>query len=409
MSRHSRRQRRQQRGQAPPGGASPEPTHDDSAPDATDLTTHLEDVEVGATPGIEHDELDRLPSTDAPIRITCIDYALDRAESRRITDLPAFIATHRPEWSAVRWINVDGLTNMKVIQALARKYQLHPLAIEDMLHLGQRPKLDFFGGHSGELQARIFIVARMLRLDPAPGNDAQLCSEQVSMFLGHKTVLTFQESRPGDVWDPIRQRIERPGTRLRQNDAGFLVYALLDAIVDHCFPLLEHYSDRLDKLEDSVLDRPSGDTIHEIHDLKRELLDVRRAVWPMREVINIMHREPHECMSDTARTYMRDVYDHAVQIIDIIETYREVATSLTETYMSAMSNKLNETMRLLTIIGTIFIPLTFLAGVYGMNFRRMPELETNLAYPWVYPIGFWGVCVLTAVGMYVWFKRRRWL
>jgi magnesium transporter len=232
--------------------------------------------------------------------------------------------------------------------------------------------------------------------------EQKLEAEQISMFVGKQIVVTIQET-PGDIWDPIRERIEKPGSRLREQDASYLAYTLLDAIVDHCFPVLEYYGDRLEELEDEVLSRPSRDTITQIHGVKRELLLLRRAVWPMREVVNGMQREPHEAMNDTTRTYLRDVYDHLVQIMDIIETYREVGTSLTETYMTSMSNRLSEVMKVLTVIGTIFIPLTFLAGVYGMN---MPIPENHYAIS--YPI-FWGVCLAIGGGMLMWFRKRNWL
>ncbi len=314
-----------------------------------------------------------------------------------VHDIDDFIAHHRPEWSAVRWINVDGLTDMNVIRALAEKYTLHPLAIEDLLHVTHRPKVEAYGGDE-KYQARLFLIVRMLEMQ-----NGHLRSEQISIFLGHKTVLTFQE-RPGDVWDGIRQRIGVSGSRLRAYDASFLVYSMIDAIVDHCFPILEDYGDRLEDLDEHLLKDPARDTIQQIHGLKRELLLLRRAVWPMREVVHFLQRESHECFSDDTRTYMRDVYDHAVQIIDIIETYREVAMGLTETYMTAISNRMNEIMKVLTIIGTIFIPLTFLAGVYGMNFHFFPELY----WRWGYGM-FWGISIFAAISMVLWFKRRGWL
>jgi magnesium transporter len=297
----------------------------------------------------------------------------------------------------VRWINVDGLGDLGVIRVLAEKYRLHPLAIEDVLHVPQRPKVQAYE-EDGAFQARLFIIVRELEL-----RENMLHTEQVSIFVGHKTVLTFQET-PGDVWDPIRQRIRTAGSTLRKNDASFLAYSLIDAVVDEAFPILELFGDRLEDLEDRVLQHPTRDTIQEIHQLKRELLLVRRALWPMREVLHKMQREPHECFSDVTRTYIRDVYDHAVQAIDIVETYREVATGLTETYMTAMSNRMNEIMKVLTIMGTIFIPLTFFAGVYGMNFHHFPELD----WPYAYPV-FWLVCFATAGGMLGWFRRRGWI
>ncbi|MCC7191460.1 MAG: magnesium/cobalt transporter CorA [Phycisphaeraceae bacterium] len=378
----------------------------------TDLATDLMGIprlrkpNIGAPPGIDSSQLKTLPSTDELVHITCTDYAPEKVQVQTVEDLEDFVVHHRPDWSVVRWVNVDGLTNMTVIQALAEKYDLHPLAIEDVLHIPQRPKVDVYGeGPSGESQtpARLFIIARMLEL-----NDHKLCREQISIFVGHRTVITFQESK-GDVWDPIRARIQKPGSQLRLNGAGFLAYSLLDAIIDHCFPILEYYGDRLEELEEIVYDKPTPAVVHQIHQLRRELLLIRRDIWPMREVIHTLQREPHECMSDTTRTYLRDVYDHTVQIIDLIETYREMGTGLTEAYMSSLSIRMNETMKVLTIIGTIFIPLTFLAGVYGMNFDYMPEINWLRAYPWSYPIGFWVICAAISIALVVWFKRRGWI
>jgi magnesium transporter len=216
--------------------------------------------------------------------------------------------------------------------------------------------------------------------------------------------LSFQERPDGDVFDPIRERIKTAGSRLRENDTSFLLYALLDAIVDHCFPILEHYSDVLEDLEDEVLARPDKRVIQEIHGTKRELLLLRRAVWPMREVIGQLAREHQECLSEVTQTYLRDVHDHSVQIMDMVETYREFASGLTETYMTALSNRMNEVMKVLTIMTTIFVPLTFLAGVYGMNFEHLPELHWKYSY-----YIFWGVCIVTAAGMLAWFRWRKWL
>jgi magnesium transporter len=339
-----------------------------------------------------------MPTSPGLVRVTCIDYGREQVLVQEVLDLDDFLARHRPEWSAVRWIDVDGLSDPGVVKGLATKYRLHPLAIEDVLHVGQRPKVDPYPA-GDELQARLFIVGRMVRMV-----GERLHSEQVSIFLGQKTVLTFQEQTGGDVWDPIRQRLATRGSRLRGADASFLVYSLLDAIVDQCFPILEQYGDRLEVLEDQVLERPDHETIREVRLAKRELLLLRHAVWPMREVIGSLQREPHECLSDETRVYLRDVYDHLVQIIDIVGGYREVATGLNETYMTAMGNRLNEVMKLLTIVGTIFIPITFLAGVYGMNFHHMPELETRWAYP-----AFWVACIALAGGMLAWLNRRGWL
>lgn len=353
-------------------------------------------AEVGAPAGLELQDLTKLPSTGEPVSITCYDYNADQVWVQEVEDPEDFMIHHRPDWSAVRWINVDGLGNMDVIRALAEKYELHPLAIEDLLHRPQRPKVDQYPAGDGR-RARIFVIARMLEL-----HENHLQDEQISIFVGHKTIITFQEAS-GDVWDPIRMRIQRKGSRLRNNDASFLAYALIDSIVDHCFPILEYYGDRLEELEDTVLSHPTADVMREVHALKRELLLFRRAVWPMREMILALQREPHECFSDITRTYLRDVYDHLVQIIDIVETYREVAGSLNETYMSAMSLRMNEVIKVLTIFATIFTPATFLASVYGMNFDVLPELH----WRWSYPL-FWLICISSWIGMFFWFRKRGW-
>src|SRR5512141_947656 len=240
--------------------------------------------------------------------VSCIDYGPDYFHRQDVTDLDAFLAQHRPPETVVRWINVDGLGDLKVIDALARKYHIHPLAVEDVLHVPQRPKLDSFEAR-GEYQARLFIVARILRLA-----EERLSAEQISIFLGHHTVLTFQED-PGDPWDPIRQRLQAPVSRMRQQDASFLVYSLLDAVVDHCFPILERFGDRLEELEEVLLDAPDREAIGEVHRIKRELLTMRHAVWPMRDVIAGLMRETNECLGEATRLYVRDLNDHVTQII----------------------------------------------------------------------------------------------
>lgn len=355
------------------------------------------DRALGREAGIEHHDLEQLPGDDRRVFVTCIDYSPDHVERHDVTgELDAFLARTRPDWTVVRWIDIDGIGNHAVIRAFAEKYGLHPLAIEDVVRVPQRPKIEDYPA-SQVHHPRLFVVARMLRLV-----GGHLECEQISMFLGRNTLITFQETR-GDVWDPIRERIQAAGSRVRANDASFLLYTLLDAIIDQCFPILEHYSDRLEDLEEAVLVTPSRQTIHQVHTIKRELLLLRRAAWPMREAIHNLQREPHECLSETTRTYLRDVYDHSVQIIELIETYREFATGLAETYMSSISQRMNEVMKVLTIMGTIFIPLSFLAGVYGMN-MAIPETR----FPGMYAV-FWIVCALTAGGMIYWFKRRGWL
>jgi magnesium transporter len=330
------------------------------------------------------------------VAVTCVDYCPEQVRVEHVTDLPEFLARHRPEWSGVRWIEIDGLGDMGVIRAFAEKYELHPLAIEDVVHRGQRPKAEDYPA-SGDHPGRLFVVTPLIhRVDDS------LRSEQVSFFLGRKTLVTFRERR-SDVFAPILQRIETRDSRLRRSDASFLLYSLIDAIVDRSFPLLEHVSDTLEVLEDEVLSgSPERDIPQRVHRLNRDLMVLRRVAWPMRELVDNLHRQHHECLSETTRTYLRDVHDHIVRILDLLETYRELAGNLIEMHMVSASNRLNDIMKTLTVISTIFVPLTFLAGVYGMN---MPIPENDFA--WAYPL-FWLVSLGVAGGLLYWFRRRGW-
>ena len=362
------------------------------------LPTRFGKKAPGAAPGVYPDQVAKLAPAkpSAPVTVTVIDYSVERVEMHGVLDFDEFIASHRPDWCAVRWINIDGLTDHKAIEALARKYELHPLAVEDLLNTSTRPKADAYGGDP-EVAARLLIIARMIEL-----KGERLDSEQISIFLGHKTVLTFQET-PGDIWDPIRARINAKGSRLRTGDASFLAYTLLDSIIDHFFPVLEHYGDLLENLEARVLEGREPRILHEIHALKRELLLLRRALWPMRDMIHQLQGERHECLSETTRTYMTDLYDHVVQAMDILETYREVVAGLAETHLSAVNNRLNEVMKVLTVISVVFIPLNFMAGVFGMNFE---------SFPWKAPHAFevFAIsCLAIIFAMVGWFRRHDWI
>jgi magnesium transporter len=350
----------------------------------------------GAAPGLDADKVALAPR-GARANIACIDYAPGRCAATDVGDVESFLASRRPDWVKVRWINVDSIADSTIIAGLAKKYDLHPLAIEDLLHVPQRPKVDLYGEKGSGHQARLFIILQMVEL-----KRGRLTQDQTSIFLGHNTVITFQQS-PGDVWGPIRQRLQTEGSRLRINDAGFLAYSLIDAVVDQCFPILERYGDELEELERKVLLRPGQHLIGQAHKARRELMLLRRAIWPMRELVNTLAREPHECLGDTTRLYLRDVYDHVTQIIDIIETYREIGTGITETHMAAISNRLNEIMKVLTLISVCFIPATFISSVFGMNFERFPW-----KWPYAFPAFLVG-CVLLFAGMWTWFRRRGWI
>jgi magnesium transporter len=351
---------------------------------------------AGSPAGIEYHELVPAPGF-APAHVLCTDYCEERFEVQDVADVGEFLGRHRPTWSHVRWIHVEGLQDREVIRSLAEKYQLHPLAIEDALDAGQRPKADDYPA-TGDLPGRLFVVARTVSLI-----EGEIRAKQISFFLGRNTLLSFQEE-PSPAIAEVRRRIATPRSRLRQNDVSFLLYSLSDVLVDGYFPLLDECSERIEAAEEDVLNRPNVQSLGAMHLIKRDLALLRRAAWPMRELVGHLQRERHECLSEITQTYFRDVYDHCVQIIDLIETYREIATALTETYVSVVSNRTNDIMKVLTIVGTIFIPLTFLAGVYGMNFTNIPELHWSWGYP-----AFWAVCVLIA-GLMLWrFRRGGWI
>lgn len=343
----------------------------------------------GAPPGIESVPDVHTPPPPGTIAIQCIDYGRERIERTDVTDLDAFLAAPRPAWAAVRWINIDALHPYTVHRVMTA-FGFHTLAAEDVLHVPQRPKLDPF-------DSELFIVTRMLTV-----LDERLTAEQISLFYRPDLLVSFQEA-PGDVWQPTRDRLGRPESRLRQSNAGLLLHALLDAIVDQCFPILEHFGDILEDMETTVVQRPDPASLRHLHAVKHQLVLLRRVMWPMREMLSALQDEQHKSVPKAARAYIRDVGDHAVQVIDIIESYREVASGMTDLYMSAVSNRMNEAMKVLTMISTIFIPITFLAGVYGMNFEYIPEMDERWAYP-----TFWAICTVTTVSLLVFFKRKGW-
>jgi magnesium transporter len=296
----------------------------------------------------------------------------------------------------VIWVNVDGLGDVGAISRMGEIFGLHELALEDVLNTHQRPKIEAY-------DKQIFLVARMTVTErPAE-------TEQLSLFLCDRVVLTFQEGIPGDPFEPVRDRI-RKGGPIRQFGADYLTYALLDATVDGYFPVLESLGDTLETLEDDVLYRPSGLTIPALHEVKSGLLALRRALWPLREVMNSLVRDPHARLSDETRLHLRDCYDHVVRLIDLVETYRELCSDLTDLYLSSLSQRLNQVMKILTIISTIFIPLTFITSIYGMNFDaaaspwNMPETHAYWGYPTILAI-----MAAIGVGLLVWFWRAGWL
>jgi magnesium transporter len=297
----------------------------------------------------------------------------------------------------VLWVDVEGLGHADTIQALGDIFGLHRLALEDVVNVHQRPKIEEYGEYH-------YIVARMATLSE------QLETEQLSLFLGKNFVLTFQEGRPGDCLEPVRERIRQKRGRIRDAGIDYLVYAILDAVVDCYFPLLEEYGERLEAIEDEIVEHPSHASVPRVHGIRRDLLTLRRAVWPQRETFSTLLREETPLVSSETRLYLRDCYDHTSQLIDLIETYRELGADLTDIYLSSIGNRTNEIMRVLTVIATIFIPLTFIAGVYGMNFNpgaspwNMPELN----WFWGYPLAL-VLMSAVAIGQLIFFRTRGWL
>jgi magnesium transporter len=273
----------------------------------------------------------------------------------------------------VAWINIEGLGDARTIERCGELFGLHRLALEDTVNVHQRAKVEDYG----EI---LFIVLRMV------GCQERCSTEQLSMFVGPRWVITFQEGTPGDSFDRVRSRI-REGGRIRQLGTGYLAYALMDAVIDAYYPVLEVYAERLDDLEDAVLEPRNTRVMDQLHEVKADLLILRRAIWPLRDAMAMLYREETARFAPEIRPYLRDCYDHVVQVVELVETYRELTADLRDLHMSSLSNRINETMRVLTIISTIFIPLTFIAGIYGMNFNpeaspwNMPELNWYYGYP----------------------------
>lgn len=293
----------------------------------------------------------------------------------------------------VSWINIDGLHDIDLIREVSDHFGLHPLVSEDLVHVGQRPKEEEYEGYDS-------IVLPMLTWDE---ETETVREEQLSLILGPHWILTFQE-RFGDVFEPVRERLRAAKGRIRARGADYLAYALMDAVVDRYFEVLEKVGDQTERLELEILDHPTTDSMARLHHLKRELVALRRAVWPVRDVMNGLVRAESALVQAETRVFLRDVYDHSVQIIETVEALRDVVSGALDLYLSTVSNRTNDVMKVLTIMASIFIPLTFMAGIYGMNFEHMPEL----AIPWAYP-ALWGAMLLVAGGMIVYFRRRGWL
>lgn len=324
-------------------------------------------------------------------KITVMDYDETHFQEKEIKTIEeCFIFKDKP---TVTWMNVDGLHQVEILEKLGECYGLHPLVLEDILNTDQRPKMEDYGEY-------IYIVLKALDYNDKSN---EIETEQISLILGSNFVFSFQE-REGDTFDPIRDRIKTGKGRIRRMGADYLAYALLDSIIDNYFIILEKLGEKIELLEEKLVTQPAPETLRTIHHLKREMIFLRKAVWPLREVINGLERGESSLIKESTRVYLRDVYDHTIQTIDTIETHRDMVSGMLDIYLSSVSNRLNSVMKVLTIIATIFMPLTFLAGVYGMNFKYMPELGWRWGYPfiWLVMIGI-GVCML------IFFRKKKWL
>lgn len=330
--------------------------------------------------------------TIRPPLITLIDYNEQQFQEKIITDIEQCLQL-RSE-STVTWINIDGIDDINVVLKIGKGFGLHDLVIEDIVTAWQRPKFE-------DYEEYIFVVFKMLTYNE---QQKSLEAENVSLVLGDKFVLSFQD-KVGDVFEQIRNKIRYSKGRIRKVSSDYLVYSLIDAVVDQYFVIMEKLGERIELLEEQVVSDPGSATLNEIHSLKSDMLFLRRSVWPLREVINNLQKTESELIKNGTTLYLRDVYDHTIQIIDNIESYRDTVSGMLDVYLSSLNNRMNSIMKVLTIIATIFMPLSFFTGVYGMNFDHFPELHAK----WAYPFGFWAIVIIVVISMIFYFKKKDWL
>jgi len=333
-------------------------------------------------------------------KITIIDYNEHEFEEKTVERIEETFPYK--DKSTITWINVAGIHQTEILEKLGQYYGLHPLVLEDILNTDQRPKME-------DYEQFLFIVLKMLSLNSKPHPEeehpvptGEVEAEQISLILGKNFVISFQETE-GDLFDPIRDRIRNSKGKIRQMGADYLTYLLIDIIVDNYFIILEKYGERIEVLEDYLTSDPTTQSLHTLHVLKREMIFLRKSTWPLRELISGMERSQSPLITQTTLTYLRDVYDHTIQVIDTIETYRDMLSGMVDTYLTSISNRTNEVMKVLTIIATIFIPLTFVTGIFGMNFIYIPLLKWNGGFF----VSFAAMIIISG-GMMLYFKSKRW-
>lgn len=343
---------------------------------------------VGAAPGtLVHIGEQRMDQ----VRFSVIDYDDQAIEDRHTDSLEEALSLCKGPRAT--WLNVDGIHDTGIIAGIGVHFNIHPLTLEDILHTAQRPKKE-------EFEEYLYIVLQMLRIAP---EDDEVISEQISLILTTGTLISFQETA-GDVFTPIRERLHKNRGRIRTAGCDYLAYTLMDAVVDNYFVILEKIGTEIDVLEDETIDNPMADVLHRIHALKREIISLRKQIWPLREVIAGLAKQESPLIQPSTALFLRDVYDHTIQVIETIESYRDLLSGLLDLYLSNLSNRMNEVMKVLTIIATIFIPITFIAGVYGMNFKYMPEVKWRWGYFFV-----WGVMIAMVAGLIAYFRKKEWL
>ena len=323
-------------------------------------------------------------------KITLINYSPDYFEKRElsINECPEI---NNPDSNT--WINIEGITDNGTLGNLLKCFQLHPLVIEDIFNTNQRPKIEDYVDYIYLVMKNIYLIEKKDKLH----------SEQISIIIGKNFIITFLE-KDGIFLKNIYEKLENEKSRLRKSGIDFLAYSLIDNFVDNYFDIIENIGEKIEYLEEKLVKNPSQALLQKIHAIKKDMIFIRKTVWPLREVINLLERGEIGSISDNTRIYLRDVYDHIIQIVDIIETYRDIVSGMIDIYLSSISNRLNEVMKVLTIISTIFIPLTFITGIYGMNFRFMPEIDYKFGYFIVI-----GVCLIVVIVMLLYFKRKKWL
>ncbi len=329
--------------------------------------------------------------TDRPL-ISVMDFTADHLDEREVTDAEQIAPLRdRPGTS---WINVTGIHDIALLERFGATFGIHPLTLEDIVNTAHRPKVE-------EFDTYLYLVMKMLHYDETK---ERIISEQISLILGSRFLVSFQEA-PGDVFDSVRERIRKGKGRIRNSGCDYLTYALIDAVVDNYYLILEQLGEQIENLEGELLgELPGKQTLQAIHHLRREALHLRKQIWPLREMVGLLSRGEFERIQPSTHVFLVDVYDHVIQVLDTVEIYRDMLGGLLELYMSTVSNRMNEVMKVLTIIATIFIPMTFVAGIYGMNFDHMPELHWRWGYA-----AIWAIVAAIAIAMLVFFKRKKWI